>query len=194
MAFNNLKKALDDFGTEWARLMRLELGAKRKKPRRRTKWKKMSRGWKPISTKVKYKQGNFVNTGELKDSIRTKTSVKADLSDFKTLVGVDYAQHGEYVRKGRQGKKRRGKQPPPPAIADWSKMRNIRLQDLETNKFVKETDKGRKGLGFVMGRSIAYFGIPAFDFVTLGYDEAIKRKGKSILDALIKDLGDEFDN
>ena len=194
MAFSNLKKALDDFGQEWTRLMRLELGAYRKKPRRRTKWKKVGKGWKPKMTTVKYKKGNFVNTGTLKDSIRTSVVLKPDLSNFKSLVGVDYAEHGDYVRNGRKGKKNRGKQPPPPVIADWSKMRRIKLQDLDKGGFVKESKSGRKGLGFVMGRSIAYFGIEPFDFVGLGYAEAIKRKGDDILKALVKDLGDEFND
>ena len=182
MDYPNFLDALVKFKDEVVRLSKLELGTFRKKPRRRSTWKKTGKGWKPTSTKVKYKPGNYVASGKLQSSISGKASVD---KDGNAQILFQEESYGAFVRAGRKPK---GKFPPPNRIQEWAKVKRLPLRDLKTNEFTKSTPSKLKGRAFVIARSIAHFGIEPFDYAGKAYVAGFKKHEQKLRDALIRDI------
>lgn len=121
--------------------------------------------WQPLADRLKQllterlAAQDHNATGALSDSI--EMVVKKEASGW-TIEGWANA-YGRYVNNGRQA----GKMPPTNIIYEWMKVRNI------GNDLTKEYQ--RRGLAFVIARSIAEKGIPPQG----GYSEYYE-KGNSI--------------
>jgi len=175
----NLEKALDDFGSELVRYMRLNLGVTRNRISRRSKWKKNGSKWKATSTKIKKRKGNSVATGKLQASIRHKVE--------DTKVQVYMESYGDNVEHGRAPNR---KMAPPSNIYKWTQAKKLKLRDLKTGKFVAESKPARKSMAFQINRSIGYFGIEPYPFRSMAYTRAISEHKNLIAAAFAKDIDD----
>lgn len=176
----NLQQALESFGSELARYMKLNLGAKRTKTGRRSTWKKIGKGqWKPKTTKTRKYRANSVASGKLQKSIRHKV--------VGSKVQISMLEYGQFVEKGRMPK---SKMAPPSAIKQWTRNKKLKFRDLKTGKFKSETRSSRDGMAFAINRSIAYFGIEPFPFQLQALERAYKEHKENIMEAIKKDLQD----
>lgn len=180
---SHLQKALEEFGSEFVRYMKLNLGATRNRISRRSTWKKNGKKWRATSTKIKRRKGNSVATGKLQGSIRHKVE--------GTKVQIFMESYGDNVEYGRPPN---SKMAPPSNIYKWTQAKKIKLRNLKTGKFEPETKTGRKSMSFQMNRSIAYYGIEPFPFRAQAFTRAYKEHKDAIVEAFKKDIEDGFDN
>lgn len=175
----NLTKALNEFGSEAVRYMKLNLGVTRRRISRRSKWKKNGKKWRATSTKIKYRKGRSVATGKLQSSVKHKV--------VGTKVQISMESYGDNVEYGRAPN---SKMAPPSSIYKWTQAKKIQLRDLKTGKFEKEDHKKRKAMAFQMNRSIAYFGIEPYPFRSMAITRALDEHRGKIAEAMIKDIQD----
>lgn len=144
-------KALADFADNVVRLAKINIG--------KTYTAKNSRG-------KSYKK-RIDNSGKLRNSITSELKTRTDDGRFsKGFIIFKMLEYGLNVDKGR----RAGKGVPPQALIRWIKKKPLRIRDLETGSFVKQTESRVKGLAYVINRKIKEFGIPATNFFTDAYE------------------------
>lgn len=144
-------KALADFADNVVRLAKINIG--------KTYTAKNSRG-------KSYKK-RIDNSGKLRNSITSELKTRTEDGRFsKGFIIFKMLEYGLNVDKGR----RAGKGVPPQALIDWIKKKPLRIRDLETGSFVKQTESRVKGLAYVINRKIKKYGIPATNFFTDAYE------------------------
>ena len=183
--FANYRKAVEKFKNEVVRRAKLNLGVTRRRISRRSTWKKTGSRWIPTSTKIKYKKGRSVASGKLQSSIRGKVNRKLN-------VEIYYESYGDFVQQGRRPKG--NKMAPPKKIYQWTKMKRMRIQDIEKGGFKKESESARKGMAFAINRSINYFGIEPYPFLDMAVEETMKKEMKNLTEAWKKDMIDGINN
>jgi len=123
------------------------------------------------------------NKGKIIDSSgNLRKSLAYDLKVFKTNnfhFSIEMEDYGEYVDKGR----RAGSQPPSAPILKWIKKKPIRLRNLKTGSFVKQTESKLKGLAFVIARKIKRVGIKETLFLTEPFEKEFKNLSDDLLNA-----------
>ena len=185
MELSKTKLALEDFKNTIVRRAKLELGTTRPRERRRTQWKNVGTKKKPVwkvkSSVTKMKKGRYVASGKLQQSISGKLTSQGSMIQLQ----ISQESYGENVEKGRKPK---GKQPPHSNIMKWMTSKRIKVQDLKTNKFVKQTASRKKGLAYVIARSIAEFGIKPFPYMDMAFEYAINKHLPLIENALKQDM------
>ena len=131
-------KVLADFADNVVRLAKINVG--------KTYTAKNSRG-------KSYKK-RIDNSGNLRKSITSelKTTTK-DGRFSKGFIIFKMLEYGFNVDKGR----RAGKGVPPQVLIDWIKKKPLRIRDLKTGSFVKQTESRVKGLAYVINRKIKKF-------------------------------------
>ena len=144
-------KALADFADNVVRLAKINIG--------KTYTAKNSRG-------KSYKK-RIDNSGKLRNSITSELKTRTEDGRFsKGFIIFKMLEYGLNVDKGR----RAGKGVPPQVLIDWIKKKPLRIRDLETGSFVKQTESRVKGLAYVINRKIKKYGIPATNFFTDAYE------------------------
>ncbi len=144
-------KALADFADNVVRLAKINIG--------KTYTAKNARG-------KSYKK-RIDNSGKLRNSITSELKTRTEDGRFsKGFIIFKMLEYGLNVDKGR----RAGKGVPPQVLIDWIKKKPLRIRDLETGSFVKQTESRVKGLAYVINRKIKKFGIPATNFFTDAYE------------------------
>lgn len=184
MEFANLNKALVAYGEDAVRFAKLELGTEKMRPSRRTKWKKNGREWKPLATRVVMKRRRAVSSGRLQNSLGY-TIKENQQSAFIRFKG---ALHGVYVENGRKP----GKGVPPEALSRWVNTKGLRPRG-KNNQFVKATESRKKGVGFVINRSIKHFGIEPNPFMKPAEERALDIHINKIETAFAKDIADDLE-
>ena len=142
---------------------------------------------KNLSTRRRRKvaSGRFV-TSQIDNSGRLSKSMK-----YKSARGkltFEMAEYGLYVDEGRKP----GKYAPPKAIEEWIKSKPIRLRDLKSGKFMKQTKKAMQSLAFLINRGIHDNGILPTKFFTKALNSEIKRLEKTLPEALEKEIDTYF--
>jgi len=144
-------KALADFADNVVRLAKINIG--------KTYTAKNSRG-------KSYKK-RIDNSGKLRNSITSELKTRTEDGRFsKGFIIFKMLEYGLNVDKGR----RAGKGVPPKVLIDWIKKKPLRIRDLKTGSFVKQTESRVKGLAYVINRKIKKYGIPATNFFTDAYE------------------------
>ena len=144
-------KALADFADNVVRLAKINIG--------KTYTAKNARG-------KSYKK-RIDNSGNLRNSITSELKTRTEDGRFsKGFIIFKMLEYGLNVDKGR----RAGKGVPPQVLIDWIKKKPLRIRDLETGSFVKQTESRVKGLAYVINRKIKKYGIPATNFFTDAYE------------------------
>lgn len=161
-------KALADFADNVVRLAKINVG--------KTYTAKNSRG-------KSYKK-RIDNSGKLRNSITSelKTTTK-DGRFSKGFIIFKMLEYGLNVDKGR----RAGKGVPPQVLIDWIKKKPLRIRDLETGSFVKQTESRVKGLAYVINRKINKYGIPATNFFTDAYESQEEKLFSQLQEAIAQD-------
>jgi len=161
-------KALADFADNVVRLAKINVG--------KTYTAKNSRG-------KSYKK-RIDNSGKLRNSITSelKTTTK-DGRFSKGFIIFKMLEYGLNVDKGR----RAGKGVPPKVLIDWIKKKPLRIRDLETGSFVKQTESRVKGLAYVINRKIKKYGIPATNFFTDAYESQEEKLFSQLQEAIAQD-------
>jgi len=161
-------KALADFADNVVRLAKINVG--------KTYTAKNSRG-------KSYKK-RIDNSGKLRNSITSelKTTTK-DGRFSKGFIIFKMLEYGLNVDKGR----RAGKGVPPQVLIDWIKKKPLRIRDLETGSFVKQTESRVKGLAYVINRKIKKYGIPATNFFTDAYESQEEKLFSQLQEAIAQD-------
>ena len=161
-------KVLADFADNVVRLAKINVG--------KTYTAKNSRG-------KSYKK-RIDNSGNLRKSITSelKTTTK-DGRFSKGFIIFKMLEYGFNVDKGR----RAGKGVPPQVLIDWIKKKPLRIRDLKTGSFVKQTESRVKGLAYVINRKIKKYGIPATNFFTDAYDSQEEKLFSQLQEAIAQD-------
>lgn len=167
--------AMKEFASEWSRLMKLELGTIRSVPRFRASWKKRGRKWTPYNIK-KAKSKRAIGTKHLRESIRYTID--------GIHVGFKWSEGGNWIIRGRKPK---SKMAPPDVMLNWVQTKKLRARDLKTNSFKKTGLNEQKGMAFAMNRNMSYFGRSAFPFHKMAFDQAWEKHQVKIIQAMIKD-------
>lgn len=98
--------------------------------------------------------------------------------EFKML---DY---GKFVDQGRK----KGKGIPSKPLEEWIKKKPIRIRDLETGSFVKQTDARIKSLAFLISRNAKRNGIEPTNFISQPLEDEMPKFGDQLAEA----LGDDY--
>lgn len=126
--------------------------------------------------------------GKVIDSSGTlRNSLDYNLKVFKSgnfSFSIEMEDYGVNVDKGR----RKGSMPPTAPILKWIKRKPIRLRDLETGSFIKQTESKLKGLAFVIARKIKREGIKATNFLTDPFEKEFKNLSNELVDAFALDI------
>lgn len=161
-------KALADFADNVVRLAKINIG--------KTYTAKNSRG-------KSYKK-RIDNSGKLRNSITSELKTRTEDGRFsKGFIIFKMLEYGLNVDKGR----RAGKGVPPQVLIDWIKKKPLRIRDLETGSFVKQTESRVKGLAYVINRKIKKYGIPATNFFTDAYESQEDKFIAEMQEAIAKD-------
>ena len=161
-------KALADFADNVVRLAKINIG--------KTYTAKNSRG-------KSYKK-RIDNSGKLRNSITSELKTRTEDGRFsKGYIIFKMLEYGLNVDKGR----RAGKGVPPQALIDWIKKKPLRIRDLETGSFVKQTESRVKGLAYVINRKIKKYGIPATNFFTDAYESQEDKFMAEMQEAIAQD-------
>jgi len=177
------KQELQKFGARVVKLARINLGAAR-----------MIDGKKRVTD----------NTGALRNSLgfrlrqkRTSSGRFASGFDIEFTSSVDYAP---FMEQGVQGSestrpsarkspfKFKSKNLPKGVMAGWIESKPIRLRDLGTGQFTKNTESAKKQLAFVLGRTIATKGLSARHYFKDAVEIAIPQNGGEVAVAMANDF------
>ena len=161
-------KALADFADNVVRLAKINIG--------KTYTAKNSRG-------KSYKK-RIDSSGKLRNSITSELNTRTEDGRFsKGFIIFKMLEYGLNVDKGR----RAGKGVPPQVLVDWIKKKPLRIRDLETGSFVKQTESRVKGLAYVINRKIKKYGIPATNFFTDAYESQEDKFMAEMQEAIAQD-------
>ena len=161
-------KALADFADNVVRLAKINIG--------KTYTAKNSRG-------KSYKK-RIDSSGKLRNSITSELKTRTEDGRFsKGYIIFKMLEYGLNVDKGR----RAGKGVPPQVLIDWIKKKPLRIRDLETGSFVKQTESRVKGLAYVINRKIKKYGIPATNFFTDAYESQEDKFMAEMQEAIAQD-------
>lgn len=113
------------------------------------------------------------------------------------LVKFDMPYYGKFQDKGVSGTKQKyntpfsygSKMPPIKALADWAKLKNIRLRDSKG----KYTKGNYNTIGFLFARSIQKKGIKPSLFFTKPFEQGFEKLPKELIEAFGLDIEDFFD-
>mgnify|MGYP003134055585 CR=1 FL=1 len=176
------KQELQKFGTRVVKLARINLGAS-----------KTIDGKKRVTN----------NTGALSSSLGYRIKQKrssggkfASGFDLEFTSSVDYA---DFMEQGVQGSestrpsarkspfKFKSKNLPKGVMMNWIQTKPIRLRDLGTGQFSKNSESAKKQLAFLLGRTIATKGLSARNYFSDAIKMAIPNEGTNIAIAMATD-------
>lgn len=166
---------MDKFGARVVKLARINLGAS-----------KMIDGKKRVTD----------NSGALRNSLgysikqkRTQTGQFSSGFDVEFTSSVNYAPFMEQGVQGSESTKPSAKKSPfrfksrnlPQGVmAGWIESKPIRLREMGTGRFSKNTDTAKKQLAFVLGRTVATKGLSARHYFKDAVEQAIPQDGGDI--------------
>ena len=143
------------------------------------------------------------NTGALRSSLgyrikQNRTAAGQFSSGFKLEMtsSVDYASFIEQGVKGSESTKPsaknspfkfKSKNLPSGVMAGWIESKPIKLRDMGTGKFSKNTDVAKRQLAFVLGRAVATKGISARHYFKDAVEQAIPKDGGEVAVAMALD-------
>lgn len=161
---DNVKNILNNFGENVTRLAKINIGATRV---------------------VNGKRRRIDNSGKLRNSIDYNLLVSKNETSFE--FSIEMEDYGEWVDKGRKP----GKGIPPRELFKWIKSKPIRVRDLETRSFVKQTESRIKSLAFLINRKIKKEGIAATNFLSEPFQKEFKDLPRELQEAFALDV-EEF--
>jgi len=176
------KQQMDLFGARVVKLARINLGAS-----------KMIDGKKRVTN----------STGDLSKSLSYRVKQKRTASgqfssgfDVEFLSSEIYAPFIEQGVKGSESVKQsaknspfqfKGRNIPQLAMMKWIEKKPIKLRDMGTGQFSKNTKTAKKTLAFLLGRSIATKGIAARHYYKDAIEMAIPKDGTDVALAMAND-------
>lgn len=99
-------------------------------------------------------------------------------------LGFTAADYFKPVEEGRKP----GKMPPSSAIANWIKIKPLRLRDLSTGKFIQKNKTNVNRAAFAIAKSIEMYGIKPTYFFRDAFKMHYKRIDKTIIKAYASDM------
>jgi len=158
---DNVEKTANHFGRLIVERAQLELGTRRKQ----------TAGSGRVYT------GRKVASDNLRKSLDFTLQANKDRFSIQFGAKGTAAKYAGIVHDGR----RRGKQPPIQELVDWMRKKRIRPRK-EDGSFSESTESARRGLAFVIARSIGRHGTKEFPY----YEIALKKYDTQMTDALLK--------
>lgn len=116
-------------------------------------------------------------TGKLHDSLRYRIVNRGGVPEMKF-----YSQGAqEYADVIEQGRKPKSRFPPPDKLMNWIEQKGLKPRDADGRFIrVKDMDKWRRGLAFVIGRKIAKHGFKGIHYWQEAIDAELEVRGKDI--------------
>jgi len=177
------KQELQKFGTRVVKLARINLGAS-----------KMIDGKKRVTN----------NSGALSSSLGFQLKQKRSSGgkfaigfDLEFTSSVDYALFMEQGVRGSEASpigtkdspfKFKGKNVAKGVIMKWIETKPIRLRELGTGKFKKNTESAKKTMAFLIGRKIATQGLAPRNYFKDALEVAIPTDGTDVALAMANDF------
>lgn len=143
------------------------------------------------------------NTGALSKSLayrvkqkRTKKGTFASGFDLQFTSTMPYASFMEQGVKGSESTKPsaknspfqfKAKNLPKGIVAGWMESKPVRLRDLGTGSFVKNTEQAKKQASFLIGKAIATKGLSARNYFKDAIEQAIPQQGGKVAVAMALD-------
>jgi hypothetical protein len=181
------KQEMNKLGARVVKLARINLGARQK-----------------IDGKMRVTN----NTGALSKSLgyevtqkRTSKGQFASGFDLKLTSTMPYASFMEQGVKGSESTKPsarkspfqfKSKNLPKGVVAGWMKSKPVRLRDLGTGSFAKNTEQAKKQASFLIGRAIATKGLSARNYFKDAIEQAVPQQGGDVAVAMALDYIKKF--
>lgn len=160
---------MDAFGARVVKLARINLG--------RTFTAKRSNG--------KSFRKRIDSSGTLRKSLGYEVKTRAEDGRFISgRLEFEMAEYGKWVDQGRK----RGKGIPSKPLEKWIKKKPIKIRDLETGSFVKQTNARVKSLAFLISRNAKRNGIKPTNFISDPFNEELPVFAQQLAEA----LGDDY--
>ena len=99
-------------------------------------------------------------------------------------LGFTAADYFKYVEEGRKP----GKMPPTSKIAEWIRIKPIKLRDNNTGRFIKKDKSNVNSVAYLIARNIGAFGVEPTWFFRDAFKMHYKRIDKDIRKAYAKDI------
>ncbi len=144
------------------------------------------------------------NTGALSNSLgyrlkqkRTSTGQFSSGFDIEFTSSLDYAPFIEYGVRGSEASpigtrnspfKFKAKNLPKGVVSGWMQSKPIRLKDVATGKFIKDTPQARRQAEFLIGRKIATTGIAPRNYYSDAIEQAVQTNGGDVAVAMALDF------
>lgn len=182
MMIGSTKQEMNNLGARVLKLARINLGARQK-----------------IDGKMRVTN----NTGALSKSLafrvkqkRSSTGQFASGFDLQFISSMPYASFMEQGVKGSESTKPsaknspfkfKSKNLPKGVVAGWMESKPIRLRDLGTGSFVKNTEQAKKQASFLIGKAIATKGLSARNYFKDAIEQAVPQQGGKVAVAMALD-------
>lgn len=144
----------------------------------------------------KKKRRRQVSSGKLKDSLDYSL-----LTGVHLLMSFTMEDYGKYIDEGVSGSKYKvpggsrfnftNLAPPKNAIRKWMDVKKVKVRDLKTNSFIKQTEENKDNAAFLISRSIKRRGIPKSEFFQAPFRLEFSKLPEEVLKAVSMDV-DEF--
>ena len=120
-------------------------------------------------------------TGAINATKTLSYSLKSKRKNLDLKFTMEY--YGYWVDQGR----RPGKQPPPKAMKEWIKDKNIKPRD-KRGRFIAKTPATMNSLAFLIGRSIGKYGYRKTRFFSEPFEKRYAKLGDDIRAAMMRDF------
>lgn len=180
MEYVNLERVLIQMANEFVAVAKGKLDEKRTFTTPKVRWTKAGKGWRGKKIGTRQRTGKINASKRLSDSLGFTIEYQNGMP-FIMIESLDYAI---YVNDGRKP----GKYAPPKKITRWITWKGIRLRDMKTGKFIKQTAQGYRSLQFLINRKIKYFGIEPTHFLDESIDAVYSIYEEKLAQAVIEDF------
>jgi len=183
MMIGSTKQEVDKFGARVIKLARINLGASRTIDGKKRVTNNTGALSKSLSYRIKQKRSN---KGQFMSGF-----------DVEFISPLPYAHFIEQGVKGSESTpkgtskspfKFKGRNIKEGVVESWMKSKPIRIRDLGSGKFSKNTATARKQVAFLIGRKIATHGITARNYMTDAVEKTIHTNGDNVGIAMAKDF------
>jgi len=139
------------------------------------------------------------SSGELRNSLTFNIKKGQGTYDIAFFANGEASKYASFVEQGVNGTKKKwgspfsfkGKNINQDAIRKWMKKKPIRVREFKNGKlggFAKATETRKKQTAFLIGRSIAMYGISPLNYMSDAVNEELPKWRERFSEALAKDL------
>jgi len=133
---------------------------------------------------VNGKKRRAVASGRLKAGLQYSFAIKRGVGSISFGADPSLGIYPQVVETGRGANK---KPPPTKSIMEWMKVKNIRVRN-KTGGFVAANESQKRGVAFLIARSIGKKGIPGLFYYRDAIIDALNQNGSEFIKAVADEI------